>query len=86
MRLRLGRYADAAECFAHALQANPRFSVVYLLRASALALAGRIEEAQRTARQLLELEPTFRLDFARFVQPDTREALVIGARQAGLPE
>src|SRR5262245_9233485 len=33
----------------------------YALWASALALAGRIEEAKPTAPQLLELEPTFRL-------------------------
>jgi TolB-like protein/class 3 adenylate cyclase/Tfp pilus assembly protein PilF len=90
LRLRLGRYADAAECFAHALQANPRFSVIYAMRASALALAGRVEEAQRTARQLLELDPTFRLgaliDFGGFAQPDMLDAVATGARQAGLPE
>ena len=46
--------AHAEFDFAHALQANPRFSIIYVLRASALALAGRIEEAQRTARRLVE--------------------------------
>ena len=83
------RNPHAAACFAHAVQANPRFSVIYVMRASALALAGRIEEAQRTARQLLELDPTFRLgaliDFGGFAQPDILDAVAIGARQAGLP-
>ncbi len=90
VRLRLRRYDDAAACLAQAVQANPRFSVVYALRASALALAGRIEEAKVVARRVLELDPTFRvglfLDFAGFVQPDTHEAVAVGLRQAGLPE
>src|SRR5262249_4718949 len=37
VRLRLRRYDDAAACLAQAIQANPRFSVLYGLRASALA-------------------------------------------------
>jgi len=90
VRLRLRRYDEAAACLAQAIQANPRFSVLYGLRASALALAGRIEEAKVVAQRLLELEPTFRvrpfMDFAGFVQPETHEALAIGLRQAGLPE
>jgi len=90
VRLRLRRYDEAAACLAQAILANPRFSVLYGLRASALALAGRIEEAKVVAQRLLELEPTFRvrpfMDFAGFVQPETHEALAVGLRQAGLPE
>jgi tetratricopeptide (TPR) repeat protein len=90
VRLRLRRYDDAAACLAQAVQANPRFSILYGLRASALALAGRIEDAKVAARRLLELEPTFRvrpfMDFAGFVQPETHEAIAVGLRQAGLSE
>jgi len=71
-------------------QANPRFSVLYALQASALAKAGRIEEANVLARRLLELEPTFRtlrlLEFAGFVKPEIREAFALAFREAGLPE
>jgi TolB-like protein len=90
VRLRLERYDDAAAYFAKAAQANPRFSVVYMLQASALALAGRHEEARALARRVLELDPTFRVgpfvEFARFVEQKTRDAVGVGARQAGLPE
>ena len=90
VRLRLRRYDDAAACFAKAVQANPRFSVLYALQASALAMAGRIEEANALARRLVELEPTFRalrfLEFAGFVKPEIREAFAVAFREAGLPE
>src|SRR5438046_1729805 len=90
VRLRLRRYDDAAACLAKAVQANPRFSVLYALQASALAMAGRIEEANALARRLLELEPTFRairfLEFAGFVKPEIREAFAAAFREAGLPE
>ena len=90
VRSRLRRYDDAVPYFAKAVQANPRFSVLYALHASALAMAGHIEEAKRVTRRLLELEPTFRvgpfLEFAGFVEPETREALAVGFRHASLPE
>jgi len=90
VRLRLRRYDDAAACLAKAVQANPRFSVLYALQASALAMAGRIEDARALARRLLELEPTFRalrfLEFAGFVRPEIREAFAAAFREAGLPE
>ncbi len=90
VRIRLRRYDDAAACFAKAVQANPRFSVLYALHAGALGLAGRGDEAKAVGRRLMELEPNFRLrgfiEFAGFVMKDTRDALAVGLRQAGLPE
>src|SRR5436190_8019908 len=90
VRLRLRRYDDAAACFAKAVQANPRFSVLYALQAAALAMAGRIEDARALARRLLELEPTFRalrfLEFAGFVRQEIREAFAAAFREAGVPE
>jgi TolB-like protein/Tfp pilus assembly protein PilF len=90
VRARLGRYDEAAACFAKAIQANPRFSVLYALQAGLLALAGRVEDARVVAARLLELEPTFRVGsfmaFARFVDAGLRDAVAVGVRQAGLPE
>ena len=90
VRFRLQRHDDAAAHFAKAAQANPRFSVPYVLQASALALAGRIEDAKAVVRRVLELEPTFSIrrfmDFSGFMKPELKEALAVGLRQAGLPE
>ena len=55
-----GRHGDAAESFAKAVQASPRFSTVYLFHAASLALAGRQEEARPVVARLLELETGFR--------------------------
>jgi len=90
VRVRQGRYDDAVACIAKAVQANPRFSILYALQASALAQAGRADEAKVAARKLLELEPTFRvqpfIEFSAFVEPEARGALARALRQAGLPE
>jgi tetratricopeptide (TPR) repeat protein len=90
VRARLGRYDEAAACFAKAIQANPRFSVLYALQAGFLALAGRVKDARVVAARLLELEPTFRVGsfiaFASFVDAGLRDAVAVGVRQAGLPE
>jgi adenylate cyclase len=50
------QYDAAASFFAKAVQNNPRFSFLYFLQASALALAGRVEEARPIVGQGLELE------------------------------
>jgi TolB-like protein len=90
VRIRQCRYDDAAAHLAKAVQENPRFSVLYALHASTLALAGRSEEAKTVVRRVLELEPTFRvgpfLEFAAFAEKNIRERVVDGCRQAGLPE
>jgi len=82
------RYDDAALHFAKAVHANPRMSTYYVLHASALALAGRLEEAGPSVRRLLELEPSFRsriifeFGFVRTLADKFAE----GARLLGLPE
>jgi len=90
VRTRQQRYDDAAACMAKAIQAKPRFSVLYVLQASALALAGRIDEAKVAAARLLGLEPAFRIqpfiEFAAFMEPQTRATLAAGLRHAGLPQ
>src|SRR5439155_6408375 len=90
VRIRLGRVDEATACFAKAVQANPRFSIMYAIHASSLALADRIEEAKVVARRLLELDPTFRVrpfvEFGGFINPETLTAMAAGLRQTGLPE
>jgi TolB-like protein/class 3 adenylate cyclase/tetratricopeptide (TPR) repeat protein len=91
VRMREGRYQDAAAQFAKAAQENPRFSAMYALHAAALALAGRVEDAKAVARRLREVDPTFRLgpfqEFAtKFVEKRLYESLSAGFHQAGLPE
>ena len=82
------RYEDAAACFARAAQANANFSTAYFFQAIALALAGRVEEAQPFVRRGLELEPGFRIRmfFELGLAPALAERLAEGARLLGLPE
>lgn len=90
-RLRAGKFDEAASCYLDAVQANPRFSMAYTLRAAALAMAGRLDEARSVARQLLELEPSFRMrplvDYmSAFAAPEFANALATGLSQTGLPK
>ena len=91
VRIRKGRFADAAACLAKAMQANPQFSVVCVEHAAALALAGRGDEAKAVAQRVLELEPRFgagaweRL-VRRFMLPELCRPLMEGVRLVGLPE
>ena len=91
MRIRKGRFADAAACLAKAMQANPQFSVVCVEHAAALALADRGDEAKAVAQRVLELEPQFRAGawerlVRRFMLPELCRPLMDGVRLAGLPE
>jgi len=91
VKLRAGRYDEAAACYAQAVQANPRFSSMYAFLTAALELAGRGEEAKSTAQRLLELEPAFRIQpymavLGSFCRPELVDAWIAGLRKAGLPE
>ena len=91
VRLRLGRYDEAVPYLAKAVQANPRFSILYALQAATLAVGGRVEDAKALARRLLELDPTFHvgsfMTFAgSFVDAQLRDTVALGLRRAGLPE
>ena len=84
------RYDKAALCYAKAVQANPRFSLLYFIQAVALALAGRVEEARPIVVQLLELNPGFRgsevFEYAPLLHRALADRLKEGARLLGLPE
>ncbi len=60
VRIREQRFVEAAALLAKAVQANPRFSVLWVEHAAALALAGRIDDAKAVGKRVLELEPNFR--------------------------
>jgi adenylate cyclase len=91
VRLRQQRYDESAASLAKAVQANPRFSTLYAFYGAALAQGGRIAEAQTACRQLLGLEPGFRLGpaaafFSRYSRPELTNELIGGLRKAGVPE
>jgi hypothetical protein len=52
---------DAANAERRAIQRNPGFNVLHLMRAAALVKLGRIDEAKAAAARLLALEPGFRI-------------------------
>jgi len=52
-----GQYERAIECALRSLRENRTYTHAYRLLVLALVLAGREDEAQTSARRLLELEP-----------------------------
>jgi tetratricopeptide (TPR) repeat protein len=91
VHIRERRFDEAAADLAKAVQANPRFSVLYVYHAAALALAGRVEEAKSVAKHALELDPNFHVGpweplLPRIMAPELWRPLIDGYRLAGLPE
>ena len=72
-----------------AAQANPRFSIPWILRTAALAKIGRIDEAKASAQRLLDIEPGFTVNSFLACNVTSAERLAeIGysLREAGLRE
>jgi TolB-like protein/class 3 adenylate cyclase len=91
VRVREGRYDDAAAFGSRSVQANPRFSTLYAFHTAILAQAGRDEEAKSVASRLLELEPNFHVQsflgfMSGFFHPAAADPLSAGLRKVGLPE
>jgi TolB-like protein/Tfp pilus assembly protein PilF len=82
------QFDEAAEHFATASRANPRHSLFPFCHAIALALAGRLKEAEGPVQRGLELEPGFRIRiFSEFgMSPLISDKFIEGARVLGLPE
>ena len=82
------RYDEAASHYAKAVQANAHFSTLYFCHATALALAGRVEEARPIIGQGLELAPETRCSdvFKYGVTRAFADKYMEGARLLGLPE
>jgi len=84
-----GKYPEAIRSFQRALRTKPRFMAALRLMAASYALDGQLEKARVTAEHLLEKDPGFSI--SRFMAwyplktPDSRERLVLGLSNAGLP-
>jgi adenylate cyclase len=74
--------------FGKGVQANSTFTSLYFLQASALALAGRVEEARPIVRRGLDLEPGWRIRVWSSVgiAEAIADRLAEGGRLLGLPE
>ena len=83
----LGRFDEAVAAAKNALQKNQTFPTAYRCLAAALAHLGRDLEARKTATQLLEIEPHFRISewLARSGRWQA-QLYIDGLRKAGLPE
>ena len=84
-----GRCDEAASAASMATQANPRFSIPWILRAAALAQAGRIADAKASAQRVLDLQPSFTVSSflaGNFTSEERLAMLGDELRQAGLPE
>ena len=86
--VQVGRHEEAAAHFGKAVQANSTFTSLYFLQASALALAGRVEEARPIVRRGLDLEPGWRIRVWSSVgiAEAIADRLAEGGRLLGLPE
>lgn len=88
--VQLGRDTEAIGLFRDAIRQNVEFAPAWRGLTSALAMAGRREEAERALNRVMELDPNFslqsitkRLDFSESVRAGR---LFEGWRRAGVRE
>jgi adenylate cyclase len=83
-----GQHEKAVEWGQRAVQEQPRWTGSYRPLASSLAHLGRIEEAKGIVARLLEIDPTYTLDFIRriYVPSAGRDIFIAGLRLAGAPD
>ncbi len=82
------RFDDAATHYGKMVQSNSVLSTTHFLLAIALALAGRVEEAQAPLRRGLQLEPGFRLRMVLEIGPPpaNKDRMIEGGHLLGLPD
>ncbi|MEA2739401.1 MAG: hypothetical protein QOH05_2708 [Acetobacteraceae bacterium] len=83
-----GRYGDAARWARVSAMHHPGLAANARVLAASLAVLGRLDEAHQAARQLLAIDPDFRIGAwrARAMLPsDSRDTLAQRLRLAGLP-
>jgi TolB-like protein/cytochrome c-type biogenesis protein CcmH/NrfG len=92
-KLYLGRDDEAVAWFRRGIDANRTYPALHFYLASALALQGRIVEAQASAKTGLTLDPRFTIRRFREGSSSTnsvylaeRERIYSGMRNAGIPE
>jgi adenylate cyclase len=84
-----GRYEQASLAANRAAQANPQFTVPWVLRTASLANLGRNEESRASIQRLLELWPGFtikRFLASNFTSPERLAVLGEALRRAGIPD
>ena len=85
-----GRYEEAIVWLQRARRENTKFFACRRTLAAVYGLANRTDEAREVAREMLAVDPQFRIsDFASrypLRRPDDLERYVAGLRIAGLPE
>jgi adenylate cyclase len=83
-----GRYGDSARWARVAAMHHPGLAANTRILAASLAMLGQLDEAQLAARQLLAIDPDFRIGAWRqraMLPPESRETLAQRLRLAGLP-
>ncbi|MET4020351.1 TolB-like protein [Bradyrhizobium sp. S3.2.12] len=92
-KLQIAADVEAAAWFARGIEANRNFPDLHFGYAAALALLGKLNEAQAAARTGLEVDPTFTIRRVRNVPVRGDGKFVAGARRfvrglyiAGVPE
>ncbi len=84
------QYEEAISLFEKVVESNPHYHDGHLALAAAYGLAGRIDDAEWEAEELLSLQPGFTLtDNLRrtpYKNPADLERWITGLRKAGLPE
>jgi TolB-like protein/class 3 adenylate cyclase len=84
-----GRFDEAAFAASRAAQANPQFSIPWVLRTAALASLDGAEEVQASAQRLRELWPSFTIReylASNFTSPERLAMFGEALRRAALPE
>jgi adenylate cyclase len=85
-----GRYEEAIGWLQRAGRENPKFFACRRTLAAVHGMAGHEEEAQRVGREMLAVDPAFRIGefIARYPlrRPDDLNRYALGLRRAGLPE
>jgi TolB-like protein len=82
----LGRFDEAVAAAKKALRENQTYGATYCCLAAALAHLGRDAEARKTATQLLEIEPDFRISEMAARSGQRAPMFIEGLRKAGFPE
>src|SRR6266403_734614 len=85
------QYQDAEVWIDDALREQPRFHASIRVKVSLCGLLGRNEEARDLLGRLLDLQPGLTIaawaaHAATFLAPETKALMIVGLRQAGLPE
>ena len=85
-----GQYEKAIDLYNKVIKKNPEHLFAQTFRTACLSLLGRKEEANKSAEEVLKINPKISLDFladfAPFKNKSDVERIIEALRKAGLPE